>query len=236
MHIRTGTSYSIRTQCRLLHCAAWGIDQNVAPLLFSRTTRPKHTAIQLLYDRWRACLREYVLDRQEDIKFGYLEPVIADNDSIKFDEFEFDTTSMRRTDLDGGVVNWMDYNILYRRGHAASLCIFPRDEDHCYSARTTKKLTASQCPSSREKILKLLEGRVGNKKSLGHGDGMQALKHRPPSLQLHTQVLHSGKNKAYTKRLAFVDPNDRRRTHLTIAGIEPPVYCMFMISSSVVMP
>ena len=112
----------------------------------------------------------------------------------------------------------MDYNILYRLGHAASLCIFPCDEDHCFTARTTKKLTASPCPSSREEILGLLKGRVGNRKSLERGDGMQALKHRPPSLQLHTQVLHSGKNKAYTRRLAFVDPNDRRRTHLTIAG------------------
>ena len=119
-HIRAGTAYSVRMQCRLLHCAGWGIDQNIVPLLFDHINRPKHTAIQQTYDRWRTCLREYVLDRQEDIKFGDLEPVIADNDSIKFDEFEFDTTSMRRTDLDGGVVNWMDYNILYRRGHAAS--------------------------------------------------------------------------------------------------------------------
>ena len=187
-------------------------------MMFDRATRPKHTAVQLVYDRWRTCCREFVLDRQEDIKFGDLEPVIADNESIKFDEFEFDTSSFRRADLAGGIVNWMDYNILYRRGHAASLCIFPRDEDHCYTARTTKKLTASPCPSSREEILELLKGRVGNMKSLGHGDGMQALKHRPPQLQLHTQVLHSGKNKAYTRRLAFVDPNDRRRTHLTIAG------------------
>ena len=162
--------------------------------MFDRATRPKHTAVQLVYDRWRTCCREFVLDRQEDIKFGDLEPVIADNESIKFDEFEFDTSSFRRADLAGGIVNWMDYNILYRRGHAASLCIFPRDEDHCYTARTTKKLTASPCPSSREEILELLKGRVGNMKSLGHGDGMQALKHRPPQLQLHTQVLHSGKN------------------------------------------
>ena len=52
----------------------------------------------------------------EDIKFDNLDPVIAHNEEIKFDEFEFDTTSVRRTDLQNGVVNWMDYNILYRRG------------------------------------------------------------------------------------------------------------------------
>ena len=133
---------------------------------------------------------------------------------------------MRRTDLDGGVVNWTDYNILYRRGHAASLCIFPRDEEHCYSARTTKKLTASPCPSSREEILKLLEGRVGNKKSLGHGDGMQALKHRPPSLQLHTHrcstlvrtrsILSEWRSSTRTIVVAHISPS-RVHNHRCIA-------------------
>ena len=56
--------------------------------------------------------------------------------------------------------------------------------------------------------------------SMGHGDGILALKHRPPTLQLHTQVLHSGKNKRYTKPMALVDPNDGRRTHLSIAGTQ----------------
>ena len=63
----------------------------------------------------------------------------------------------------------------------------------------------------------------------------QGLKHRPPTLQLHTQVLHSGKNKRYTKPMAFVDPNERHRTHRSIAGISPPVYYPLMIPSIDVM-
>ena len=52
----------------------------------------------------------------QDIFYGSLDPVIANTEAIEFDEFEWDSSSMRRTDLPGGVVYWQDYHIMKRRG------------------------------------------------------------------------------------------------------------------------
>ena len=71
------------------------------------------------------CHEEYVVDKQEEIKFGDLNPMVAQEGIIKFDEFEYDGGSFRRTDLPGGVVQWQEYHIMKRRGGTAATSRIP---------------------------------------------------------------------------------------------------------------
>ena len=94
-----------------------------------------HNMVEQAAKRYRSALQEYVLDKQKEIKFGEKCDVIVLN-NIEFDEVEYDMSSYRRQDLDGGIVKWQDYEILKRRGHAASLLIRRREDDKCYSSRS----------------------------------------------------------------------------------------------------
>jgi hypothetical protein len=196
---------SLKQQACMLHCAAWNVPQSLVPSLIEGIQRK---SVDHMYKNFRKLIQQYVIGKQESIKFG--QPAGSVDVSVPLDECEWDEAVFRKEDKPHHQVEWTEYAGGKRRGDRASLFFKKRRAANSMSTRSENG-RACPPPMTRDEWVEIRDARVGAG-ALSHTDGAPAYISQREGAR-HDSVSHNhkhGKKPEYTKVTTHTDLAGRK--------------------------
>lgn len=188
---------TIDQQAAILWCAAWNVQQGMAPAIIKGV---KSKACQKVYRDYHWTVAQYVVGNQDKIKFG--DERLFDNQTDELDELETDEAVFRKTDVGKNVVEFQEAVGSKRRGDRKSLVLEWRAPK---SSRSTRAANGRACPPPYTKA----EWKPFSKKhgiganTLNHTDGAPVYKNTRQG-GAHDSVNH-GKGRQFVKKTVHKD-------------------------------